>query len=435
MTGWIARAAFRHNADTYTLSGVVESHPPTFRSIGSFRRADSTGWTFSGDFSLGRQAQLRVDHNYRLIDQLGESPRDRMGNGLSLEWSFGDGPEWMASIRQVETNETDARGTESTHEMTTSFSVYESFFRDALALELSWDRFDSASDRWDEQWQREELSFSFDWQISGALSTFGSWSRPIRHAEDDLSGSERLTWNWDWSTSLAFADLDVEYSTDWSRILFEETSDWAHAAQVRVDGESFQLYGWDFAPDLKLEGDHESTSTDLHAEFILRSEHDVFTLRTTVRGHLTELGRPVFNREGELALNAKYSGFADIDVSMTYTGSRGAAVKANESVATSSDSLIGRLVWAPANGPRDELSFSVRIKGTETARQVTASIDNGFTINLSTTLAGLLERDDESQEKGYPIADLRVDSKVEYRAGIGDPEFSFSTTGRVLVAV
>jgi len=435
VTGWIARAAFRHNADTYTLSGVVESHPPTFRSIGSFRRADSTGWTLSGDFSLGRQAQLRVDHNYRLTDQLSETPRDRMGAGLSLEWSFGDGPEWMASIRQVETNETDARGTESTHEMTTSFSVHESFFRDALALELSWDRHDSVSDRWDEQWQREGLSLSFDWQISGALSTFGSWSRPIRHAEDDLSGSERLTWNWDWRTSLAFADLDIEYSTNWSRILFEEPSDWAHTAEVRVDGESFHLYGWDFAPDLKLEGDHASTTTGLHAEFVLRSERDDFTLRTTVRGHLTELGRPVFNRDGELSLNAKYSGFTDIDVSLTYTGSLREAVKANESVAASSNSLIGRLVWAPANGPRDDLSFSVRIKETETARQVTASIDNGFTMNLSTTLAGLLERNGESQEEGYPIADLRVDSKAEYRAGTSDPEFSFSTTGRILVAV
>lgn len=434
-TGWVARAAFRHNTDDYTLSGVVESHPPTFRSIGSFRRADSTGWTLSGDFSLGRQAQLRVDHDYRLTDQLGETPRDRMGNGLSLEWSFGDGPDWTASIRHVETNETDARGTESTREIATSFSVHESFFRDALGLDLSWDRFTSASDRWDERWQREDLSLSFDWQFSRALSTYGSWSRPIRHSEDDLSGSERLNWNWDWSTSLAIAGLDVEYSTDWARILFEETSDWAHDVEVRVNGESFQLAGWDFAPDLKLEGEYESAATDLHAEFTVRSEIEVLTLRTTLRGHLTELGRPVTNREGELLLNARYTGLPDLDVRLTYTGSLSAAVKADESVASSSDSLTGRLVWTPEDGPRDEFSFSVRVKETGTARQVTASIENGFTMNLSTTLTSWLEWETESYAEGYPIADLRLDSKVEYRTGTNDPEFSFSTTGRVLVAM
>jgi len=435
VTGWIARASFRHNTDDYTISGVVESHPPAFRSIGSFRRADSTGWTLSGDFSLGRQAQLQVDHSYRLTDQLGESPRDRMGNGLSLEWSFGDGPEWTASIRQVETNETNARGTESTSEMTTSFSVNESFFRDDLALELSWDRHTSTSDRWDEQWQREDLSLSFDWQFSRALSTHGSWSRPIRRDERDLFGSERLSWNWDWSTSLSIADLDVEYSADWSRILFEESGVWSHDAEVRLEGQSFQLSGWDFAPDLKLEGEFERTDTDLHAELSVRSGIEVLTLRTTLRGHLTELGRPVFNREGELSLNAKYTGLSDLNASLTYTGSRSAAVKADESVASSSDSLIGRLVWAPEGGPRDALSVSVRVKGAEPARQVTASIDNSFTMNLSTILTSWLEWESEDQADGYPIADLRVDSKAEYRSGSNDPEFSFSTTGQVLVAM
>jgi len=435
VTGWVTRASFRHNADNYTLSGVVESHPPTFRSIGSSRRADSTGWTLSGDFSLGREAQLLVDHNYRMTDQLGDTPRDRMGNGLSLEWSLGDGPEWAASIRQEETNETDGLGTESTGEVTTSFSVHESFFRDALDLALSWDYYTSTSDRWDEQWQREALSLSFGWQLSSALSTDGSWSRPISRAEDDLSGSQSLNWNWDWSTPLSIADLDVEYSADWSRSLFAETSDWSHDGEMRLDGKSFQLYGWDFAPDLKIEGGYESAASDLHAEFVVRSEIEVFSLRTTLRGHLTELGRPVFNREGELSLNAKYTGLPDLDISLTYSGSQSTAVKSDESVASSSDSLVGRLVWAPEDGPRNELSFSVRVKETEAARQVTASIDNGFTMNLSSILgSSLLKWELETQADGYPIADLRIDTRAEYRAGASDPEFSFSTTGQAIVA-
>ena len=435
VTGWVTRASFNQNADGYSLSGVVEVHPPTFRSIGSTRRSDSTGWTLSGDFALGNQGSLRVDHNYRLIDQLGEAPSDRMANGLSLEWSFDNGPAWTASIRQEETNETDSLGSESTREITTSVSARESYFRDSLALALSWNRVSIWSDRWNEHWQREAVSLSFDWQMTRALTTFGSWSRPVRRGEDDLSGSERLNWDWTWEAPLGFADLDVEYSTDWTRTLFEEAGDWSHGAEVRLDGESFQGFGWDFSPDLKLEGEHASATTDLHAEFVLRSEIEDFTLRTTIRGHLTELGRPLFNQKGDLSLNAKYSGFEELDLSMTYTGSRSAAVKANESAASSSDSLIGRLVWSPEGGPRDDLSFSLRMNETETTRQVTVSIDNNFSMNLSATLARLLEGESQTSNEGYPIADLRVDSKAEYRGGTNDPEFSFSTTGRVVAAM
>jgi len=56
-------------------------------------------------------------------------------------------------------------------------------------------------------------------------------------------------------------------------------------------------------------------------------------------------------------------------------------------------------------------------------------------MNLSTTLTSWLGRETESIAEEYPIADLRVDSKAEYRAGTDDPEFSFSTTGWVLIAM
>lgn len=435
VTGWVTRASFHQNADGYSVSGVVEARPPTFRAIGSTRRSDSTGWTLSGDFSLGNQGSLRVDHDYRLSDQLGERPSDRMGNGLSFDWSVLDGPQWQASIRQVEANETDSLGNKNTREITMSVSTRESFFRDALALALSWDRFSFASDRWDEEWQREKISLTIDWQLTSVLSTHGSWSRPVRFIDETISGTEQLAWNWDWRTSVGYADLDLEYAADWSRTLFEDAGAWSHEAGARFDGESFQAFGWDFSPDLKLEGAYESTEADVRAEFVLRSEIEEFSLRSTIRGHLTELGRPVFNRKGELSLNAKYSGFADLDLSMTYSGSRSAAVMANDTAPASSDSLIGRLVWAPAEGPRDELSFSLRIKETELSRQVTASIDNGFTLNLSTMLTGWLNLEDDALAAGYPIADLRLDSKAEYRGGTADPEFTFSTSARALVAM
>ena len=38
-------------------------------------------------------------------------------------------------------------------------------------------------------------------------------------------------------------------------------------------------------------------------------------------------------------------------------------------------------------------------------------------------------------DDGYPIADLRLDSKAEYRGGSTDPDFSFSTSARVLAVL
>jgi hypothetical protein len=435
VTGWVTRGSFRRNADGYTISGVVETLPPTFRPIGSTRRVDNTGWTLSGDFSLGNAGSLRVDHDYRLSDQLGETPSTRMSNGLFLDWSVLDGPEWQASIRQVEIDETDRLGDQNARELTMSVSTQETFFRDALRLVLSWDRFSFAADRWEEEWQRETISISVDWQLTQALSTDGKWSRPVRFIDETISGTEQLSWSWDWATSVGFADVDVEYSTNWASSLFEDGGTWVHEAEARFDGESFQGFGWEFSPDLKLEGEYERSSADLHAEFVLRSEIEEFSLRSTLRGHLTELGRPVFNREGELSLNAKYSGFADLDLSMTYSGSRSAAVLAEATAPASSDSLIGRLIWTPEDGPRDEFSFSLRIKESETSRQVTASIDNAFTLNLSTTLTRWLNVEDGTLTEGYPIADLRLDSKAEYRGGTANPELTFSTTARVLLAM
>jgi len=435
VTGWLTRASFRQNTDEYTLSGTVEAVPPTFRAIGSSRRSDSTGWTLSGDVSLGTQGNLRVDHEYRLSDQLGDRPTDRMTNGFFLDWNFAEGPDWQASIRQVEANETDSLGSKNTREITMSVLTRESFFRDSLQLTASWDRVSFAADRWDEEWQRESISLSVDWQLTDRLTTDGSWSRPVRFVDGSISGSERLDWSWDWSTSIGFADVDVEYSSDWARALSEDVGNWSHDAEIRFDVESFQGLGWDFTPDLKFEGAYDDADADLHAEFVMRSEIEEFSLRSTVRGHLTELGRPVFNREGELALNAKYSGFTDLDLSMTYTGSRSAAVMANDIAPASSDSLIGRLVWSPEDGPRDELSFSLRIKETEASRQVTVSIDNGLTLNLAPLLTVWLRAEEMMLEDGYPIADLRLDSKAEYRGGSTDPDFTFSTSARVLVVL
>ncbi len=443
-TGWTGRASFNCNTDDYAIRGSVDLSPPTFRSIGSLSRSDSTGWGLHGTFSLGERINefslencgtLTVDHNYRMTGHSSKTPRDVMTNNVSLDGSFASGLGWNASIRHVETNETDTRGENSTREITTSVSAHDTFFRDALDLRLSWNRTGFSADRWDEQWQSETVGLRFDWRLSSVLSTDGLWTRPVRWAEQNLSGAENVTWHWDWTPSLTFADLDVNHTATWEHTLFEDSSDWTHAGKATLNLNSFNLEGWDMSPDVILEGDYGDSATDLHAKFIVKIQTKSWTVGTTLRGDLTQLGRPVFKRKVQLLLSVKYTGLEDLDLAFDYTGSRDAAVKVDEIAPSFSDSITGRLTWKPEDGPRDELSCSVVISGTDSPQQVEITIINGLTMALSDTLATWLDWTDESLPEGYPIADLSVDSEVKYRTGASNPGFSFSTTGRVFTAM
>ncbi len=437
-TGWMARASFRQQAEGVSFSGIVDYNPPTFRSIGSSRRSDSTGWSLSGTIDLGREGSVRVNHDVRLTGLSGDEPEDRMGNSLFFEWDSDGGPQWTASVRQGSAHEVDGRGEEETSDLAWSFTVREGFFRDDLSLTLAWDRARSSSSRWDEPLETSRVSLRFDWDLFSELSTRGQWARPVKRSGDEMSGSQQFDWSWDWSSSLSFADLDVMYSADWSADLVDDDGLWVHEAEMRLDGDKLSWGGWEISPDLKLEAEHEQADTDLHGEITARTESETFSLRSTLRGHLRNLGRPVTNEEIEWSFNAKYSGFADLDSSLTYTGNRSAAVKSGDRVPSSSDSWVGRFVWSPEDGPRDELSLSVRIKESPASRQVTATAENEFTINLSPSLGEWMKQAVASSvtvPEGFPVADLRVDSKAEYRLRVDTPEMSFSTTGRLVLAL
>ncbi len=438
VTGWISRASFRQKTDDYTLSGVVEIYPPTFRAIGSTHRSDAAGWTISGNFPLGDWGSLALDHDYHLIGQSSDLPEDRMNNSVTLDWSFGNGPDWEASIDSKITHEDTEGGTTSSRETSSSLSIDDTFFRDSLALSISWTRDNIDTEPWSQQWTRESLSLTLDWQLTSSLSTNGSWTRPIRRFEDELFGTQRLNWSWDWTPALTFGDtnlgdVDASYSLSGTQTLFEDTWDWTHEAEVRFNLSSFQLAQWDVTPDVKFSGEHDARSTDLHGQLVVRSTLDDLTIRSTLRGDLTDLGRPIFNRGGDLSVSVKYSGFAGLDPTLTYKGSRSQAVKGDETALTASDSLISRLVWSPDNGPSDEFSLSVLSKRTDETAQLTATLDNRFTMDVAPVVTKWFKLDPDVENA--PVIDLTVGTKAEYRNTIDGQEISFSTRGEIFGAL
>jgi hypothetical protein len=436
VTGWMSSATFSQSTDAYSLSGAVSIYPPTFRRIGSTSRSDTVGWTISGTFPLGDWGSLALDHDYRMMGQSGDAPQDEMDNSLTLSGHVGDGPKWKAAIGAVTSNAEFASESSLTRRTTSSLSVSDTFFRDALDLRLTWSRTGTDTEPWTEQWLRQSLALNFDWKLLPTLSTDGSWSRPIRRFEDDVAGNESIKWNWDWTPSISFGgvdwtDMDASYSLTGTHTLFADEWDWTHKAEMRFDITSIHLRSLELVPDVTLSGEHDSASTDLRAELAVRTTLEDLTVRSTIRGNLTDLGRPVTHREGTLSVNVKYQGWPDLDPSLTYNGSRRLAVKGDQSALTSSDSINGRLVWSPAGGPRDELTCSVKSDRTQTTNRFTASLDNRLTFSAAPWVVRVFNLD-VSDEQGLPLADVRVNTTAAYRGGTSDTDLSFSTKGELV---
>jgi len=438
-TGWMSRASFWQSTDTYSISGTVDWQPAGFRAIGTSSRSDRTGWTVTGDVPLTKAADLRLSHEVRLTDVEGDEAQYWMTNDANLSWAIEDGPVWTASVAYGEESADDAAAS-SDRELSTAFSVRESFFRDALSLNMAWSRYVALSDDPLDEWERESLSLSFDWDVVATLRTSGSWSRPVRRSETEQVGSERLQWDVVWEPSITlgdvrFASVDVEYAAGASRTLSASEFGWTHEGEVRFDITAFDLLQWNVSPDVKLWGDRSDAGTDLHGEVVSRWKRSDWTVRTTVRGHLTELGRPVFYQEGEWTVNVRFAGLDAMDPSVTYSGSHRTAFKGGETALTTSHTLTARVLYAPDDGPRDDASLTVMVKTNAGVPQLTALLDNQFTMNLSPLLLKWIEWDDEDASGTTSYADLRVNTTGDASWTEEAPEFSVSTAARLSVSL
>lgn len=212
----------------------------------------------------------------------------------------------------------------------------------------------------------------------------------------------------------------------------EERGIWSHKGTIGVNAFGFDLASWRVQPDLKLEADHAAASTDLRAELISRWTRDDYTVRTSLRGQLLELGRPVFHQVVDWSANLRYTGGPHLDPSLTYTGSRRVAIKGIEKALTSTDAVTGRLVWSPKDGPRNDLSVSLQLRDTAGGdSQLTGSLDNRLTADLSPLLAVWFDTEDPSAQTH---ADLRWDTKTTVRLQSESPDITFSTTADLQIS-
>ena len=426
--GFVERASFRHVTTGFRLTGRIENVSPTYRSIGSFGRSDSTGWDIGATWTLGDDADLSIAHGVDIADHRSGEATTTMVNDVSLQWTFG--PVLTASAHYATENDDRSRlGPESTN-ASYAFSLRDRFFSDRLDVVLTW----SDASRWDAQLdepQRDNsLSLSADGTILPSWSARLDWSRPIRSGEDEWSGNESLTFGTEWSGRVGgSSDLAVDYTLAWRRSIPGGTARREHEIELDVDVDAVESAEWVITPGATFGATSDESSIDLSGRMSARARQGDLSIQGTLRGGLTGIGEPVIRESEKLSLTASYTGIEGLRPTITYSIDRGVALYAAQRQATLGHSLTARATWAPGEIHHDDVSLTVTNKGSGESRQLTARLENKYRLALQEWVGAWWT--DGSDPGGYPVVDLSVETDVNVRVSGGEYDVDASTVGRL----
>ena len=427
--GAIGRASFRKTMDGFSVWGRVESRSPSYRSIGSLSRSDSTGWDLAATWALGDDADLSISHGYDMVGVRRGEPLMTMANDLSLQWAFG--PTLSVNARQDVTNDdADRDGAESIR-TSYQFSLSDTLFTDRLDLGISWRDAYSWSYEMEALNRDTQLSFSADAKLLPSWSMEIGWSRPVGTRAEAWSGSESLSVRSVWSKTGGWVDYGLDYELDWSRALPNGESQRNHEVELDLDGTSFDVDAWKITPGATLGMSSDERSVDVDGRIVARGRCGDLSIQTTLRGGWTGLGEPVVRESERLSVNGSYTGIASLHPSLTYTLDRQVVIYASQRQDTIGHSVTGRLKWSPGQIHSDDLSFSLTSKGGAENRTVTARLENSYRIDLQEWTSAW-----QSDKEGgtYPTLVARLDTDANYRRSAGKSDIDATTTGQLDMA-
>ncbi|MBU0596053.1 hypothetical protein KJ567_05165, partial [Candidatus Bipolaricaulota bacterium] len=433
--GAVARASFSHTAEGFSISGMVDTTAPTYRTLGSLHRSDSTGWDLTTSMDLANDAQLTIVHAYRLAAASTDEPSGRMANSVSFSGVFG--PRFSLLAQQESVNENSLIPGPESNRVNYLVTISDSLFTDALELTLSWsDAYTwaeaSAATRRDTR-----LGVDADIDMAPNLALQLGWSRPVQAYAESHTGTEQFTWRTEWETETSIADLDIEQDSSWSRGLLEESGLWKHALGLDVNTSSWGWGSWEHTPSINIDAAYVDLATTLGGRVTLRSKTEGWSVQTVAQGDLSGLGTPVLHQIGKLSTTISYTGLDDVSSSATAAIDRDATVYQGISKATGGLSVTGRLTWAPDTGHYDTMSFSWRSSGEGDARRVTATLDNSYRLDLvqleNARRSAGLEGADESEEElpGYPTIVIQADAAANLQLIGEDLRVDGSLTARI----
>jgi len=424
--GLVERASFQHAEDGFTLSGRFENVSPSYRSIGSLGRSDSTGWDLAATWELGDDADVSFSHEYDISGLSSGAAESSTVNDVSLQWTFG--PVLVISAHQATSNdEAGHEGPDSTY-TSYRFSLRDRFFAERLDLGISWSDGYTWSYGQGEPRRDTSLSLNADGMILPSWSAQVNWRRPIRVDEGEWSGAERLTFQTGWSGMGEVADLAVDYTLGWRREVPGGIGSRDHELGFDVDVVPLEVSGWQVTPRATLGATTDESSLDVNARLAARARRGDLSIQGSLRGGVSGIGESVVRENEKVSLTASYSGIEEFRPSLSYSIDRQVAVYKGERQATIGHSLTGRTTWSPGAIHHDELSFTLTSKRSSGDRQITASIENSYRLDLRAWLGGWMT------EAAYPALDLRVETDVSYQLTGDQPDIDATMTGRLNAA-
>jgi len=422
--GFVERVSFHHTGDGFTMSGRVENVSPSYRSIGSLSRSDRTGWELAATWAPSDDADLSFSHEYRITGRLGDEPESAMVNDLSLQWTFG--PVLTVNARHETSNDDPMHEGIEASSTSYRFSLRDRLFADRLDMTLSWSDGSTWGHESGDPRRATTLSLSADATILPAWSAQLNWVRPVRSDDAEWSGSENLTVQTGWSGSVGSSDLAVDYTLGWGRSIPGGEGSRDHELELDVDLSPYESAEWTITPSATFGATSDESSVDLDGRLSARGRRGDLSIQGTLRGALSGLGEPVVRENERFSLTASYSGIESLSPSASYSIDRQVANYAEQRQRTIGQSLTGRLKWKPGALHSDELSITLTSKRTEGGAEITARLENSYRLNLHEWVTSW-----RADGGGYPVVDLRVETDLNGRLGIGASDLDASMSGRL----
>jgi len=240
--------------------------------------------------------------------------------------------------------------------------------------------------------------------------------RYCRRGQENLCENPKFT---GYTMDGGFAEYTVAYQ-QYSFHLPESYDD--------VDVAPLELSGWQVTPGATFGASTDESSLDVNGRLAARARRGDLSIQGSLRGGLTGIGEPVVRENEKATLTASYSGIEALRPSLSYSIDRQVAVYKGERQEAIGHSLSGRMTWAPGAVHHEELSFTLTSKGPSEDRQIAATFENVYRLDLQAWMGGW------RSEAAYPALDLRVETDVSYRLTGDQPDIDATTTGRLNAA-
>jgi hypothetical protein len=387
--GILLRASFNRNMEHYSLSGSFQSVQPTFTSIGSESRNDSTGWALNGDFEIADGIDLDVSHKYHEIAYASGDPQNEVENQASISLNLGINADLSVSQSLVN-NDFFAAGFETTtHAYTLALS--DKLLSDSLSVSIGWTDAYYGGNEGGFTLRRNRLSGSIDWNITSTTNLKGNWARPLSFTTTGVSGSEN--WSLTGSVKHYFTGLSASfvYDVDGTRGLADEITELTQSANVDLRPNAFSLFACRLTPRITLEAGQEAGIITVSGQASLQATVSDFSVNGSVGRDVSGYGEDRQQIKDRISASLAYTGIPDLRPNLAYTQNVSEVTYRGESRGTTTRTLTGSLSWTPPDGSRDTLRVSARSSsGSSKTDDLTLSLNNTYTFSVDPFSQGML---------------------------------------------